>query len=355
MVHARRAIASGTMAFDNGIADFRSDTVTQPTPQMRSAMAEAEVGDDVYGDDPTVNRLEATAAEVMGFEGAVFVPSGTMANQLAIMAQTRPGDEVICHPMAHVRNIERGASSAFSGVAYRPVGDDSTQITAEHIDEVMVLAGSFFPRVRLACWENTLNLAGGSVLSRVETARGFAAADRHGLAKHVDGARIFNAAVALQMDAGDLVAGATSASICLSKGLGAPVGSVALANTDLTDEIRYLRGRMGGGMRQAGVLAAAALVALQDRDRLAEDHKLAQYLATALADRDTELVQPSEVATNIINVNISALRRSWGEVAADLKRESLLVNAPFGSRFRLVTHRNVDRKDVDRLVAAIVG
>lgn len=343
------------MAFHNGVADFRSDTVTQPTAQMRKAMAEAEVGDDVYRDDPTVNRLEAMAGEIMGFEGAVYVPSGTMANQLAIMAQTRPGDEVICHALAHVRNIERGASSAFSGVAYRPVGDDKSQVMPGHVDEVMELAGAFFPRVRLACWENTLNLAGGTVMSRADLAAGFSAAARHGLARHVDGARIFNAAAALQTTACELVEGASSVSICLSKGLGAPVGSIVMGDVDLAAEIRYLRGRMGGGMRQAGVLAAAALVALEDRGRLIEDHILAQYLATSLAEQDQNLVDPTAVETNIVNVNMGALRRKWADIAGDLDAAGVLVNPPFGSRFRLVTHRDVDRVDVDRLVAAVAG
>lgn len=318
-------------------------------------MAEAEVGDDVYRGDPSVNRLEAFAAELMGFESALFVPSGTMANQLAIMAQTRPGDEVICHELAHVRNIERGASSAFSHVAYRPVGDGEHQVASEHIDEVMVLAGAFFPRVRLVCWENTLNLAGGSVMRRTTIEDGFAAADRHGLAKHIDGARIFNASTALDTNAAELVAGATSVSICLSKGLGAPVGSVLVGDSDLIDETRYLRGRMGGGMRQAGILAAAGQVALEGRERLIEDHLLAKYLSEAIADRVPDLIDPRTVESNIVNLNVAALPDEWRVVLERLREERILVNAPFGDRFRIVTHRDVNRADVDRLIPAILG
>lgn len=342
------------MAFDDGTIDFRSDTVTRPTEEMRKAMAEASVGDDVYSDDPTANRFEEEVAEVLGFDAAVFVPSGTMANQLSIMVHTRPGDDVICDPLSHVRNIERGAAAAFSGVGFRAVESVAGAILPAHIDEVMVPAGRFFPRIRLACWENTHNLSGGRVVDTATMRAGFAAADAHGLAKHVDGARLFNAAIAVGADARELVDGADTVSVCMSKGLGAPVGSAVAGSADLVAELRYLRGRMGGGMRQSGVIAAAASIALRDRARLAEDHELARLLAERLADHDPGLVDPGLVETNILNVDARALGRPWEEVAASLAAAGILVNPPLGDRFRLVTHRDVDRRDVDALVGALI-
>jgi len=318
-------------------------------------MAEAEVGDDVYSDDPTTNRFEAEAAEAIGFEAAVFVPSGIMANQLAIMAQTRPGEEVICDPLAHVRNIERGSSSALSGVGYRPVDSDAGRILPEHIDDVMEFAGKFFPRVRLACWENTHNLSGGRAVPADVMADGFAAARRHGLSIHVDGARIWNAALALEVPASQLVDGADTVSYCLSKGLAAPVGSVVVGSQDMISEIRYLRGRLGGGMRQVGILAAAASIALRDRERLLEDHRLATTLATMLAERAPGLVDLATVETNLVNCDAHALPRSFAEIDADLRAAGIKVNAPFKRRFRLVTHRDVDLDDVRRLTDIVAA
>lgn len=342
------------MAFDDGFVDFRSDTVTRPTVEMRRAMADAAVGDDVFRGDPTVNRLQDEAADVLGFEAALFVPSGVMANQLCIMAQTRHGDEVICDPLAHVRNIERGASSAFSGIAYRPVDSEAGFITPEHIDGVMQLAGRFHPRVRLACWENTHNFSGGRVVPIDVMQRGFSAADEHGLSKHVDGARIFNAAVALDVEAAAIVRGADTVSFCFSKGLGAPVGSAVVGSAEMIEEMRYLRARMGGGMRQVGILAAAASIALRDRARLIEDHDLAGYLAAQLADRQLDLIDPETVETNIVNIRAAAIARPWPELAADFEREGIAVYPPFDQRFRVVTHRDVNREDVDRLVEIVV-
>lgn len=353
MASLRNRSSLATMAFEDGFVDFRSDTVTRPTAEMRRAMADAVVGDDVFRGDPTVNRLQEEAAEALGFEAALFVPSGVMANQVSIMAQTRPGDEVICDPHAHVRNIERGASSAFSGIAFRPVDSDAGFITADHIDAVMELAGSFHQRVSLASWENTHMLSGGRVVPRSVIAEGFAAADAHGISKHIDGARIFNAAVALGVDASQLVEGADTVSFCFSKGLGAPVGSAVVGEAALIEEIRYLRARMGGGMRQVGILAAAASIALRDRDRLADDHALARYLATSLADRQSDLIDPETVETNIVNIRAASLSRPWAELAAEFERAGIAVYPPFDQRFRVITHRDVDRADVDRLVEIV--
>lgn len=341
------------MAFEDGIADFRSDTVTRPTAAMRKAMAEAEVGDDVYSDDPTVNRLEEESAAVVGKEAAVFVPSGTMGNQLAVMTQTRPGDEVLCDESAHVRNVERGAASALSGVAFRTVSAEGGRITPDDVDAAMALAGRFFPAIRLMVWENSHNLSGGRVVPVELLEATNAAARRHGLSIHLDGARIFNAALASGVSAADLAAGVDTVQFCFSKGLGAPVGSVLCGPADLIAEARYLRKRLGGGMRQVGVLAAPALVALAERDRLAEDHALARSLAEALASRYPGSVDLDTVETNIVNVDVAALGIAYADIADRLAAAGILVNAPFAGTWRLVTHRDVDQADVDRLLAAL--
>lgn len=342
------------MAFDDGIADFRSDTVTRPTPEMRRAMADAEVGDDVYGDDPTVNRLQEEAAETVGKEAAIFVPTGTMSNQLCLMAQTRPGDDVLCDEGAHVRNIEKGAASAFSGVAFRSVHAPGGWIQPEQVEAVMRTAGGFFPRIRLMVWENSHNLSGGRVTPVEGMVAANAVARRHGLAVHLDGARIFNAAAALGVGADELADGVDTVTFCFSKGLGAPVGSIICATRQLIDEIHYLRKRMGGGMRQVGVLAAPARIALRDRDRVAEDNALARYLAERIADHAPDALDPRSVETNIVNVATDHLPVRIEQALDALGSAGFKVNPPlFGGVWRLVTHRDVDRSDVDRLVTTL--
>ena len=342
------------MAFSDGIADFRSDTVTRPTEEMRRAMAEAEVGDDVYHDDPTVNRLEEESAEAVGQEAAVFVPSGTMGNQLAIMVQTRPGEEVLCDEAAHCRNVEAGAASALSGVAFRTVHAPSGWIEPQQIDVVMSAAGRFYPRIGLMVWENTHNLAGGRVVPTEVMAAGNASARSHGLAVHLDGARIFNASVALGVGADHLADGVDTVTFCFSKGLGAPVGSVLCGSRDLMAEARYRRKRMGGGMRQVGVLAAPARIALRDRDRLADDHALARRLATGIADRAPDAIDLESVETNIVNVSIDHLPSPWPALSDRIAAAGIKVNPPLvGGVWRLVTHRDVDQTDVSRLLSAV--
>lgn len=344
------------MAFPDGIADFRSDTVTRPTAEMRAAMAEAEVGDDVYGDDPTVNALEEEAAAVVGKEAAVFVPTGTMGNQLAVMLHTRPGDEVLCDEGAHVRNFERGAASALSGVAFRTVHAPGGRIEPHQIDAVMEAAGRFFPRIRLLVWENTHNLSGGRVIPPQVMDAGNAAARRHGLRIHLDGARIFNAACFLEVEPERLTEGVDTVQFCFSKGLGAPIGSILCGDPDLMAEARYLRKMLGGGMRQVGVIAAAARVALRRRERLVEDHLLARYLAERIADHAPGAVDLAAVETNMVNVVVEHLPRSWPEIAADLQAAGVKANPPLaGGVWRIVTHRDVDRNDVDRLIRAVFG
>jgi threonine aldolase len=343
------------VAFADGTADFRSDTVTRPTPEMRRAMAEAEVGDDVYGDDPTVNRLEAESAEVVGKQAAVFVPTGTMGNQLAIMLQTRPGEEVLCDEGAHCRNIERGAASALSGVGFRTVHAPGGRIEADQIEAAMASAGSFYPRIRLMVWENTHNLSGGRVIPAETMDDGNAAARRHGLSIHLDGARIFNAAIALGVEADRLAAGVDTVQFCFSKGLGAPIGSMLCGTAEAMAEARYLRKRMGGGMRQVGVIAAAARVALAGRDRLVEDHRLARDLAQRLADRAPAAVDPAGVETNIVNVMVDHLPAAWPVIAGRLAAAGVKANPPVNRVWRIVTHRDVDGADAERLVGAVFG
>lgn len=344
------------MAFADGIADFRSDTVTRPTPEMRKAMADADVGDDVYSDDPTVNLLQEEAAAVVGKEAGLFVPTGTMGNQLSVMAQTRPGDDVLCDEGAHVRNIEKGAAAAFSGVSFRPVHAPGGWIQPGQIDAVMAAAGRYFPRIRLMVWENSHNLSGGRVTPVDGMEAGIQAARRHGLAVHLDGARIFNAAAALEVGADELADGADTVTFCFSKGLGAPVGSIICASRELIDELHYLRKRMGGAMRQVGVLAAPARIALRDRDRLVEDHVLARYLAERIADYAPDALDPASVETNIVNVAVDHLGVSIDAALDAVRADGMLVNPPlFGGVWRLVTHRDVDRADVDRLITNLFG
>ena len=344
------------MAFADGIADFRSDTVTRPTPEMRKAMADADVGDDVYSDDPTVNLLQEEAAAVVGKEAGLFVPTGTMGNQLAVMAQTRPGDDVLCDEGAHVRNIEKGAAAAFSGVSFRPVHAPGGWIQPSQIDAVMAAAGRFFPRIRLMVWENSHNLSGGRVTPVEGMEAGMQAARRHGLAVHLDGARIFNAAAALEVGADELADGADTVTFCFSKGLGAPVGSIICASRELIEELHYLRKRMGGAMRQVGVLAAPARIALRDRDRLVEDHELARYLAERIADHAPDALDPASVETNIVNIAVDHLGVPIDPALAAIRAAGISVNPPlFGGVWRLVTHRDVDRADADRLITNLFG
>ncbi len=341
-----------SMAFPDGVADFRSDTVTRPTPQMLDAMASAPLGDDVYHDDPTVNLLEQESAEVVGKEAAVFVPTGTMGNQLAIMFHTNPGEEVLANEASHVRSIEAGAPQALSGVGFRTVAGENGAITPADVELAMDAAG-FFPRIGLMVWENTHNLSGGRVvpLQLMEKTSGVAR-DR-GLRVHIDGARIFNAVAATGVDASVWAANADTIQFCFSKGLGAPVGSIVCGPQAMIDEIRYLRKRMGGGMRQAGVIAAAARIALADRDRLVEDHDLARQLGEMLADRFPGSVDPEGVETNMVRPSLAALGMEWPAIRQRLESAQVKVNPPFAGGWRLVTHRDVDIEDVKRLVAAL--
>ena len=332
--------------------DLRSDTVTRPTARMRQAMAEAEVGDDVFGEDPTVRRLEARVAELLGFEAALFVPSGTMGNAIAIRILTERGDEVLVERRSHVVRYELSAMSVLSGVMPRMVDAPDGHLRPEHVRGAVAPPAYYKSDVTLVVLENTHNLAGGTVLGLAETQEVVDAAREAGFRVHVDGARIWNAATALGVPASALVAGADTAMTCLSKGLGCPVGSLVASSSERIEKARRVRKLLGGGMRQAGVLAAAGLVALDDAiPRLAEDHAHARRLAEALAlGRDIRVTPPR---TNIVVAALDG--RSAPEVAAALAEKGVLTIAMDGRTLRLVTHRDVSEEDCGRAARVIEG
>jgi threonine aldolase len=330
--------------------DLRSDTVTKPTPEMRKAMAEAEVGDDVYGEDPTVNRLEERAAEMLGQEAALFVPSGTMGNAIAVRVLTRRGDEVLVERRSHVVRYELSGMSVLSGVMPRTADAPGGHLTPDHVRAAVAPRAYYKSDVALVVLENTHNLGGGTV-QRAEEARAVvAAAHECGFRVHLDGARIWNAAVALGVVPAALVAGADTVMACLSKGLCAPVGSVVASTRERIQEARAARKLLGGGMRQAGVLAAAGLVALETLvPRLAEDHANARLLGDALARGKGVRVAPVE--TNIV---VAALEgRAAPDVVAGLRDSGVLANAMDAQTLRLVTHRDVSRADCERAAAVV--
>jgi threonine aldolase len=330
--------------------DLRSDTVTTPTPEMRKAMAEAEVGDDVYGEDPTVNRLEALAAEMLGMEAALFVPSGTMGNEIAVRILTARGDEVLVERRSHVARYELSGMSVLSGVMPRMADAPGGHLTPEHVRAAVAPAAYYKSDVSLVVLENTHNLGGGTVQT-VEEARAVVAAAREaGFRVHLDGARIWNAAVALGVEPKALVQGVDTVMSCFSKGLCAPVGSVLASSRERIEKARRVRKLLGGGMRQAGVLAAAGLVALETMiPRLAEDHANAKLLGEALGRGKGARVPP--VQTNIV---VAALEgKSAPDVVAALKERGVLANAMDARTLRLVAHRDVSRADCERAAEAI--
>jgi threonine aldolase len=330
--------------------DLRSDTVTRPTPEMRKAMAEAEVGDDVYGEDPTVNRLEARAAELLGMEAALFVPSGTMGNAIAVRILTERGDEVLVERRSHVARFELSGMSVLSGVMPRMVDATGGHLTP---DDVRAAAGPrayYKSDVNLVVLENTHNLGGGTV-QRVEDVQAVIAAARDcGFRVHLDGARIWNAAVALGVPPAALVKGVDTVMSCLSKGLCAPVGSVLASSRERIEKARRVRKLLGGGMRQAGILAAAGLVALDALiPRLADDHANAKLLGEALSRSKGVRVAPVE--TNIVVATLEG--RTAPDVVAALRQEGVLATAMDARTLRLVTHRDVSREDCERAAVAL--
>jgi threonine aldolase len=331
--------------------DLRSDTVTRPTHAMRRAMAEAEVGDDVYGEDPTVNRLQERAAEIFEKEAALFVPSGSMGNQIAVKLHTRPGEEVVIEERGHIYNYEMAAMSAISGALARPVrsADGTGILRWEEVRAAVRAADApyYVARTGLVALENSHNLAGGAVLPRERAEEICDGAHALGVPVHLDGARIFNAAEALGETVAALARPADSVMFCLSKGLGAPVGSMLLGERGFIEEARRWRKLLGGGMRQAGVLAAAGLVALEETPpRLAEDHANARRLAEGLAELPGVRVDPEGVRTNIVLFDVSGTGLAADEICARVRDSHGVLCSDFGSSIRMVTHYDVSRDDV---------
>ncbi|MGZ3449561.1 MAG: low-specificity L-threonine aldolase [Polyangiales bacterium] len=317
--------------------DLRSDTVTRPTPAMREAMARAEVGDDVYGEDPTVHRLQAEVAQILGKEAGLFVSSGTMGNQLAIFAQCRPGDEVVVGEGSHSVWYETGAGAAIAGVQFAIAGIGGLFDVAE-LETAIKPSAYWYPKTSMMAIEDTHNRAGGKVWPIAQLRAVTEAARSRGLATHLDGARLWNAAVATGTSPKDRAAPFDTVTVCLSKGLGAPVGSVLCGSSEFVARARRLRKMLGGGMRQVGVLAAAGLHALEHhRARLAKDHENARALGEALAKDARVRVEPPE--TNIVNIDVNGDAEA---ICAQAAKHGLLVNASAPRRIRAVTHLDVD-------------
>lgn len=329
------------------VMDLRSDTVTVPTPEMRRAMFEAVVGDDVYGEDPTVNRLEAEAAALLGKEAALFVPSGTMGNQIAVLTHTKRGEEVIMEADSHVFFYEVAGIAALAGCQTRPVPGFRGAMDPEQVAAAIRSANIHFPRTALICVENTHNRSGGCIVP-MENLRAIAeVARQHNISVHMDGARVFNAAVAQNLPVAEVVALADSVMFCLSKGLAAPVGSILAGTRAFIEEARRNRKLLGGGMRQAGILAAAGLVALHTMvDRLVEDHENAKRLAHGLAQFTGVQVDMETVQTNMIMFDLLDERWDAGSLSGALTRAGVLTNAMGARRIRLVTHKDFAGADV---------
>ncbi len=335
--------------------DLRSDTVTHPTPSMRRAMAAAEVGDDVYGEDPSLNRLEERAAELLEREAAVFVPTGTMGNQVAIHLHTSPGCEVVGEAGSHVFNFEMGAMAALSGALPRPISTADGILEPEQVATAIQPRAGYRTPTRLLVLENSHNLAGGRVTPVERMRELIAVAREHGLPVHLDGARVHNAAAALGISAAELARGCDTVMFCLSKGLAAPVGSLLVGDADAMAEARRIRKLFGGGMRQAGVLAAAGLVALDEMlPRLDEDHLTARRLAERIAEAPGVDLDPAMVETNIVYFSVtSEAALDAATLVERLRQRGVLAHALGASRVRMVTHYEISMDDVERAGAAV--
>jgi threonine aldolase len=336
------------------VIDLRSDTVTKPNRKMRVAMAQAEVGDDVYREDPTVNRLEERAAEILGKEAALFVPTGTMGNTIAVKLHTRHGEEVICEARSHVIDWELSMMAWFSGCLARPIRAEDGILSWQQIEPAVRAKGPHNSPTALICLEDTHNMAGGTVYRLEAIDEICTEAHACGLKVHIDGARIFNASIATGVPVSRIVRQADSVMFCLSKGLGAPVGSVLAGGAEEIAEGRLYRKRLGGGMRQAGILAAAGLIALEESPtRLCQDHENAQYLAVRLAEVPGIKIDPASVATNIVIFDISGLGISTQEFSHRLKSRGVLANGVDRTRMRIVTHMDIDRQDCEHAAQAL--
>jgi threonine aldolase len=341
------------------MVDLRSDTVTRPSDKMRAAMAAAEVGDDVFGEDPTAIRLHERAAEIFEKEAALFVPTGSMGNEIAVKLHTKPGQEIIIEERGHVLNYELGAAALISGVTIRPVKslDGSGHLTWNEIEPALHINSPYWVApTALICLENTHNFAGGSVMTAEHCADVCERAHAIGLPVHMDGSRIFNASVASDTSVADLTRDCDSVMFTLSKGLGAPVGSMLLGSKDFIVEARTWRKRLGGGMRQIGILAAAGLIALDDGPkRLHEDHENARVLAEGVAEIPGISIDPAKVETNIVIFDVSGTGKTAGEICVELKAAGVLAIAISETQIRMVTHLDVSPDDIKSAIAAARG
>ena len=336
------------------LIDLRSDTVTRPTPEMRKAMATAEVGDDVFGDDPTVNALQDFAAELLGKEAGLFVPTGSMGNQVSLGALARPGDEVVCEAGAHFLHYEGGSVAAHLGLMIRPLEGEAGVITAEQVARVTRSGTEHNPHTAVVAMENTHNAAGGRIFP-IDEARAVSKVARdRGVSLHMDGARLFNAQAATGTAASEWASCVDTLTFCFSKGLGAPVGSMVVGPSDVLTESHRLRKRLGGGMRQAGVIAAAARVALETGPgRLHEDHSNARRLAEALADMNPGAVDLKAVDTNMVYVDVGVFGTTGAQVSDALRRKGIVTLGSESPVMRLVTHRDVSSDDVEAAISAL--
>jgi threonine aldolase len=334
--------------------NLRSDTVSKPTEAMRKAMAEAEVGDDYYREDPTVITLEEKAADLFGKEAAMMVFSATMSNVVSVLSQTKRGQSIILEERSHIYNNEGGFLSAFGGLTPRTIKGEKGRMTPSQVESAVFPEAVLHPQTSLLCLENTHNHAGGTCLSLAQTKALAETARAHGMRVHLDGARIFNSAVAQGLSVQELTTEADSVTVCLTKGLGCPVGAICLGSKAFIEEARRWRQVAGGGMRQAGVIAAAGIVALDTMvDRLSEDHANARLLATRLGDAGLDLdCPPEEVETNIIFATIPASLMDAEEFVGRWADEGVSVNPPKDRRIRLITHHNVSADDIEAACAA---
>lgn len=333
--------------------DLRSDTVTRPSPEMRKKMAKAEVGDDVYGEDPTVNRLQEMAADRLGFEAGLFVPSGSMGNQVAIWSHTESGQEVIVEEKSHVYNYELGTMSAFSGVTPRPIPSEDGTLNVEELKKEINPDKYYLPETGLITLENTHNNQGGKVYPRERIQEVIDFAEERELPVHLDGARLFNASVASGMKPSKIVEGFNSVMFCLSKGLGAPVGSMLVGSEEFMNDALVGRKRFGGGMRQVGILAAAGIYALENNiGRLNEDHKKAEKLWNELKDLGFGLT-PDPVETNIFFTSTASIGVNAVDLAEFLKEKGIVIGPRNEREIRFVTHLDVSEDDIDQTIAGI--
>ncbi len=343
----------------NGYIDLRSDTVTKPDQEMRAAMAAAEVGDDVYGEDPTVNKLEQRAAEIFGKEAALFVPTGTMGNTIAVKMHTQHGEEVICDARSHLMDWELAMLAWFSGCLARTVPGERGILTWKQIATALRPKGPHNAPTTLVSIENTHNMWGGSVYPLATLDEICDQSHARGVKVHIDGARIFNAATFLNVPVSRLAQGADSVMFCLSKALGAPVGSMVVGTAVAIAEGRLYRKRLGGGMRQAGVLAAAGLLALErGPERLRRDHENARFIADRLSDTAGIRIDAAKVETNIVIFDIAGTGMSPREFSSELKARGVLANGVGANSIRMVTHRDVTREQCERamdVVSEVVG